>query len=83
MATDDHPGDQELPTGQVAWAGLPIDLDFAFSQAQRDKVYAQHLLRKRWCSLRAQSNDSDVAAVDPGSGQARAEWLSDDRRHAG
>ena len=32
---------------QVAWAGLPINLDFAFSQAQRDKVYAQYLMRNR------------------------------------
>jgi hypothetical protein len=32
---------------QVNWAGLPINLDFAFSQAQRDKVYAQHLRRRR------------------------------------
>jgi hypothetical protein len=83
MATDDHPVDQELPAGHVAWAGLPINLDFAFSQAQRDKVYAQHLIRKRWCSLRAQSNDGDVAAGDPAADQARAEWLSDGRRQAG
>ena len=32
---------------QINWAGLPINLDFAFSQAQRDKVYAQHLRRRR------------------------------------
>jgi hypothetical protein len=31
---------------QVNWAGLPINLDFAFSQAQRDKVYAQYLRRR-------------------------------------
>ncbi len=30
----------------VNWAGLPINLDFAFSQAQRDKVYAQYLRRR-------------------------------------
>ncbi|WAJ43562.1 hypothetical protein OK015_20505 [Mycobacterium sp. Aquia_216] len=83
MATDDHPVDQELPAGHVAWAGLPINLDYAFSQAQRDKVYAQHLIRKRWCSLRAHSNDGDGAAVDPDTGQIHVEWLSDDRRHAG
>ncbi len=28
---------------QVDWAGLPVNLDFAFSRDQRDKVYAQHL----------------------------------------
>ena len=31
---------------EVNWAGLPINLDFAFSQAQRDKVYAQYLRRR-------------------------------------
>ena len=36
----------------VDWAGLPINLDLAFSQAQRDKVYTQHLLRKRQAQLR-------------------------------
>ena len=40
------------PDDQVDWAGLPINLDLAFSQAQRDKVYAQHLLRKRQTQLR-------------------------------
>ncbi|MEM6107133.1 hypothetical protein AAHS21_12820 [Mycobacterium sp. 050272] len=88
MSTDEHLGDQELPTGEVAWAGLPINLDFAFSYAQRDKVYAQHLLRKRWCALK---NGSDANAADPATenglldsdaGHTR-EWLSDDRRHAG
>lgn len=32
---------------RVDWAGLPVNLDFAFSQDQRDKVYAQHLMRRR------------------------------------
>lgn len=36
---------------QVDWAGLPINLDLAFSQAQRDKVYTQHQLRKRQAQL--------------------------------
>jgi hypothetical protein len=31
---------------EVNWAGLPINLDFAFSQTQRDKVYAQYLRRR-------------------------------------
>ncbi|WAC93337.1 hypothetical protein [Mycobacterium sp. Aquia_213] len=83
MATDDHPADQALPGGLVAWAGLPIDLDFAFSQAQRDKVYEQHLVRKRWCSLRAQVSSGDAAPVEPDAGQDPAEWLSDGRRQAG
>jgi hypothetical protein len=33
------------------WAGFPINLDFAFSQQQRDKVYAQHLMRRRGAHL--------------------------------
>ncbi|MEB4209462.1 hypothetical protein [Mycobacterium sp. 94-17] len=37
----------EAVNDQVDWAGLPVNLDFAFSQAQRDKVYWQHLLRRR------------------------------------
>lgn len=60
MATDDRPGDEELPAGEVAWAGLPINLDLAFSHVQRDKVYLQHLVRKRWCSLRGQARYSDI-----------------------
>ena len=34
---------QRAPSEQVEWAGLPVNLDLAFSQNQRDKVYAQHL----------------------------------------
>lgn len=37
---------------RVDWAGLPINLDFAFSPQQRDKVYRQHLMRKRRTQLR-------------------------------
>ncbi|MGE2817318.1 hypothetical protein ACQI5H_19545 [Mycobacterium heidelbergense] len=37
---------------RVDWAGLPTNLDLAFSQAQCDKVYAQHLLRRRQAQLR-------------------------------
>ncbi len=32
---------------RVDWAGLPVNLDMVFSQRQRDKVYAQHLMRAR------------------------------------
>ena len=38
---------EDLVGDQVDWAGLPINLDFAFSCVQRDKVYAQHLMRQR------------------------------------
>lgn len=37
----------EAFSDQVDWAGLPVNLDFAFSRDQRDKVYWQHLLRRR------------------------------------
>ncbi|WP_313901665.1 hypothetical protein [Mycobacterium sp. SMC-2] len=37
---------------RVDWAGLPVNLDWAFSPQQRDKVYAQHLMRKRGTALR-------------------------------
>lgn len=62
MATEDRLGDQESPMAQVAWAGLPINLDWAFSQAQRDKVYTQHLARLRWSWLRAEARDPDFGA---------------------
>jgi hypothetical protein len=39
--------DQAARTDQVNWAGLPINLDFAFSREQRDKVYVQHVMRKQ------------------------------------
>ena len=47
-----NPDDQASTPEHVDWAGLPINLDLAFSQAQRDKVYAQHLMRKRLAQLR-------------------------------
>ncbi|BAX93454.1 hypothetical protein [Mycobacterium shigaense] len=40
-------GEQPLADDRVDWAGLPINLDFAFSRTHRDRVYMQHLLRKR------------------------------------
>jgi hypothetical protein len=52
----------------VDWAGLPINLDSAFSREQRDKVYAQHLMRtrdiqpSRWWSDGAPPCACDAAA---------------------
>ncbi|ORW14687.1 hypothetical protein AWC17_00390 [Mycobacterium nebraskense] len=43
-------GDDQLGD-RVDWAGLPINLDLAFSPQQRDKVYTQHLMRKRGTQL--------------------------------
>jgi hypothetical protein len=48
---DDRLGDRISTADHVDWAGLPINLDYAFSREQRDKVYAQHLMRKRWAQL--------------------------------
>jgi hypothetical protein len=50
-AGDNPPGDQASARDQVEWAGLPINLDLAFSRDQRDKVYVQHLIRKREAQL--------------------------------
>ena len=51
-AAGDNPlGDQASAHDQVDWAGLPVDLDLVFSREQRDKVYVQHLMRKRGTQL--------------------------------
>jgi hypothetical protein len=39
-------GDDSAPD-HVTWAGLPVNLDFAFSREKCDQVYRQHLTRKR------------------------------------
>jgi len=43
--------DQAPARDQVDWAGLPVNLDLVFSQEKCDKVYLQHLLRKRETQL--------------------------------
>lgn len=54
---------------KVEWAGLPVDLDMAFSRNQRDKVYVQHLLRKRgaqmwrWLANDAHSNSTESVSA--------------------
>ncbi|WP_262490839.1 hypothetical protein [Mycobacterium simiae] len=59
------------PPDQVDWAGLPVNLDLAFSREQRDKVYSQHLIRKRATQLRrwncglAQVCVCQIEPVDP------------------
>jgi hypothetical protein len=50
-AADDNP-DQASAPDQIYWAGLPVNLDLVFSREQRDKVYLQHLMRKRGSQLR-------------------------------
>ena len=48
---DNPPSDQASAREQADWAGLPINLDLVFSREQRDKVYVQHLMRKRGAQL--------------------------------
>jgi hypothetical protein len=60
--------DRAARPDQVNWAGLPINLDFAFSREQRDKVYVQHVMRKQgrrlgpWLQDGAQPCICEVAA---------------------
>ena len=49
--------DDEQLDDRVDWAGLPINLDLAFSPQQRDKVYTQHLMLKRGMQLRRRLQD--------------------------
>ena len=48
----------------IAWAGLPVNLDLVFSHSQRDRVYVQHVMRKRgnqvssWLEDGAQTGDA-------------------------
>jgi hypothetical protein len=90
-AAGDNPiNDQASARDLVDWAGLPIDLDLAFSREKCDKVYAQHLMRKREAQLWRWLRDGgqlcvcDLAAedgnLDPDAGQAYAQWLSADIR---
>ena len=65
------PTDRARPAQQVEWAGLPVNLDLVFSQQQRDKVYAQHLMRRRgtqvwrWLQNGAQP-DAEAGDADRG-----------------
>ena len=50
-ASDNASSSQTWARDHVDWAGLPINLDMAFSLKQRDRVYMQHLMRKRGAQL--------------------------------
>ncbi len=52
-----HPEGQASAAAQVDWAGLPVNLDLAFSQNQRDKVYAQHLKFERTGRFRRRAQE--------------------------
>jgi hypothetical protein len=61
---------QGADSGQVNWAGLPVNLDFAFSREQRDKVYVQHVMRRqgsrlwRWLDDAARPCVCEAAAAE-------------------
>ena len=60
--SDNPPADEEVPD-QVEWAGFPVNLDWAFSGKQRDKVLMQHLKRQRKAQLwRPLNYDTRVCA---------------------
>lgn len=62
-APDDTPSDGASPFDRVDWAGLPVKLDLAFSQAQCDRVYAQHIKRKRGFELWRESRKRATPCV--------------------
>jgi hypothetical protein len=65
---------------QIDWAGLPINLDLAFSRQQRDKVYAQHLMRKRGALLWRWLQDGEqvcVCEIAAEEGELRADAAKD------
>ena len=71
-AADNPPSDQASALGLVDWAGLPADLDMAFSRSQRDKVYAQHLIRKRRSRLwRRSQDDGEICGCGSADDQER------------
>lgn len=47
----------------VNWAGFPVNLDLAFSQAQRDRVYIQHMKRAQGSQLWRWSDDGAQPCV--------------------
>jgi hypothetical protein len=62
---------REPACDQVDWAGFPINLDFAFSQQQRDKVYAQHLMLRRGSQFWRWSHNKSPLCACENAGQDR------------
>ncbi len=58
-----HPDGRAAAPGQVDWAGLPVNLDMAFSRLQRDKVYVQHVIRKQGSQLSRWAHDGAQPCV--------------------
>jgi hypothetical protein len=70
--------DAQAP-GYVDWAGLPIDLDLAFSREKRDKVYMQHLVRKQGSQLpRLLRGSAQLCACDEAADDERVNTDSAD-----
>ncbi len=65
-----HPEGQASAAAQVDWAGLPVNLDMAFSREQRDKVYVQHVMRKQGSQLwRWVRGDAQVCVCETAAAQ--------------
>jgi hypothetical protein len=64
------------PSDQVDWAGLPVNLDLAFSREQRDKVYVQHVMRKQGSQLWRRPCNCEAAADQKTPDPARADSIS-------
>nr|WP_293037423.1 hypothetical protein [Mycobacterium sp.] len=63
---------------QVDWAGLTVNLDFAFSRDQRDKVYAQHLMRRRGTPFGPWRRGAYVCVCDIATDGAEALQIASD-----
>jgi hypothetical protein len=76
-----HGGVTEVPVDErVDWAGLPVNLDFAFSRDQRDKVYAQHLMRRRGTQFGPWRRGAYVCVCEIGSDGAETPQITSDAR---
>ena len=71
VAGDNASTAPESSADHVDWAGLPVNLDLVFSQRQRDKVYVQHLMRKRGAQLWSWLEDGAPPCVCDAAAEAR------------
>jgi hypothetical protein len=63
---------------QLDWAGLTVNLDFAFSRDHRDKVYAQHLMRRRGTQFGPWRRGADVCVCDVATDGAETQQITSD-----
>ena len=71
-ATSAANDDRASRPAQVNWAGLPINLDFAFSREQCDKVYVQHVMRGQGRRLRRYHDDAQSCTCEVAADHERA-----------